>query len=151
MLMISSSPAIDPDTSEGEIAHFVAVNPEQAVASRRLHNLVEFLIWSVPQCFGGGMSEDYHDAVRNGGAGNRSAPAGRRCCGIPAGAVGAPALPRPQLRLQVLEDVLQHNRVVALERLFQSAFVYLGEMTGCLDADLLHGCLLARRRWWYVG
>src|ERR1039458_1350996 len=112
MLMITSSPAIDPDTSEDEIAHLVAVNPEQSVASRRAHNLVEFLIWSVPQCFGDGMIEDYGDAVRNG-AGNRSAPAGRRCCGIPAGAVGAPALPRPQLRLQVLEDVLQHNRVVA--------------------------------------
>jgi hypothetical protein len=66
MLMITSSPAIDPDTSEGEIAHFVAVNPEQAVASRRLHNLVEFLIWSVPQCFGGGMIED--TATRSGTA-----------------------------------------------------------------------------------
>ena len=60
-------------------------------------------------------------------------------------------LSRAQLRLQVLEDVLQHNRVVALERLFQSAFADLGEMAGCLDADLLHRSLLARRRLWYVG
>ena len=28
MLMITSSSAIDPDTSEDEIVHFVAVNPE---------------------------------------------------------------------------------------------------------------------------
>src|SRR5258708_9897693 len=59
-------------------------------------------------------------------------------------------LTRSQLRLQVLEYVLEHNRVVALERLFQSAFADLGEMARCLDANLLHHCMLARRRRWYV-
>jgi hypothetical protein len=75
MLMITSSPAVDPHTSEGEIAHFIAVNPEQAVASNRVHNLIEFLIWSLPQCFGGGMIEECRDAVRNG-AGDRVRPRG---------------------------------------------------------------------------
>ena len=56
MLMISSSPAPDPDTSEDEIAHFRRGLCRAAIASRRVHNLVGFLIWCVPQCFGGGIS-----------------------------------------------------------------------------------------------
>ena len=63
-LLVTRCLSIDPAASDQEIAHFVAIKAQQAIASRRVQNLVGFLIWAVPRCFGGGMVEEYRAAVR---------------------------------------------------------------------------------------
>jgi hypothetical protein len=55
---------IDSAATDDEISHFLAVKAHQAIASRRVQNLVGFLVWAVPQCFGGSMVQEYRDARR---------------------------------------------------------------------------------------
>ncbi len=63
-LLVAKVRSIDSNASADEIAYFLDVKARQASTARGITNLVGFLIWSVPQCFGGGMIEDYRDAVR---------------------------------------------------------------------------------------
>jgi hypothetical protein len=63
-LLAAKVRSIDPVATVDEIAYFLEIKAQQAIATRRVTNPVGFLIWSVPQCFGGSMIEDYRDAVR---------------------------------------------------------------------------------------
>lgn len=64
-LLVAKVRSIDANATAAEITHFLDVKARQASTARGITNLVGFLIWSVPQCFGGGMIEDYRDAVRD--------------------------------------------------------------------------------------
>ena len=55
--------AIDPAATDDEIAHFMEIKAAQATGSRRIENMVGFLIWSVPRCFGGHMIAEYRETV----------------------------------------------------------------------------------------
>ena len=63
-LLLARCRKVDAAACDDEIMYFLAIKAQQAVASRRVHNLTGFLIWAVPQCFGGAMVEDYREARR---------------------------------------------------------------------------------------
>ena len=53
-----------PDATEDEIAYFARVKAEQGINSRRVRNLVGFLLESVPRCLAGTMLQEYRTAIR---------------------------------------------------------------------------------------
>jgi hypothetical protein len=63
-LLVTKCTNVAPDATEDEIAYFARVKAEQGINSRRVRNLVGFLLESVPRCLAGTMLQEYRTAIR---------------------------------------------------------------------------------------
>jgi hypothetical protein len=63
-LMVKQCRAVAADSTEDEIAYFIRLKAEQGINSRRVRNLVGFLLDSVPRCLAGSMLQEYRAAIR---------------------------------------------------------------------------------------
>lgn len=63
-LLVKNCQSVAKDATGDEIAYFTRLKAEQAINSRRVRNLVGFLLGAVPKCMAGSLLQDYRAAIR---------------------------------------------------------------------------------------